>query len=168
MVVYFPAPVSGNALRNILYRFRLKGKLGKNARLGFGLWIYNDAKVEIGNYFVTGPHVIINSGGSFGIVIGNNVSVANGVVIRSASHNYFSTDEPIQKQGHIAKILLPNNAILNLNQLQLHANQLLTAKKDAVMILTKVFAWKTLLRKHAGQIMASGAKVLTVQFLNAN
>ena len=90
MVVYFPAPVSGNALRNILYRFRLKGKLGKNARLGFGLWIYNDAKVEIGNYFVTGPHVIINSGGSFGIVIGNNVSVANGVVIRSASHNYSS------------------------------------------------------------------------------
>lgn len=105
-VVYFPTPYFGAILRRKYYKSVLKNNIGNCSQLGRGTQIYNEAPISIGEEFYTGPGVAISPNQSFGIIIGNNVSIAPGAFIRAGNHNYYSLDKVIQKQGHVAKKLV--------------------------------------------------------------
>jgi maltose O-acetyltransferase len=110
MIIYFPDGSMGNSLRSWYYRFVLKEKLGADSIIKSGVLIdtrhLREINVEIGDRFIAGPQVTIDPGDSFGIIIGNDVSIAHGAYIRAASHNYSMLDKPIATQGHIAKKIL--------------------------------------------------------------
>lgn len=105
-VIYFPTSYTGGLLRRKYYRRLLRGHLGKKAQIGRGTQIYHEAPISIGDEFYTGPGVVISPNQSFGIIIGNHVSIAPGAFIRAGNHNYYSLDKVIQKQGHVAKKLV--------------------------------------------------------------
>lgn len=108
-VVYFPTPYLGAFLRRKYYGAVFKENIGKNARIGRGAQIYNGAPMHIGDELNTGPDVVINPDQSFGIIIGNYVSIAHGAFIRGGNHSYYSLEKPIQHQGRVAKKLLTEN-----------------------------------------------------------
>jgi maltose O-acetyltransferase len=111
MFAYFPMHDIGSFLRLRYYNFYLKkvGGIGYKARLAFGFLLYNNGKLEIGESFATGPHVTILPGDSFGVIIGNNVSLAHGTYIRASNHNYTEIDKLIMESGHMAKKICTND-----------------------------------------------------------
>lgn len=106
LIINYPNTRLGFLLRKIYYKHLLKIKIGKSPKICRTVQIYNEAPIEIGNYLTSGRNVTINPNDSFGIIIGNNVGIAEGSYLRSGNHAYSDPDKPFIEQGHIAKKVL--------------------------------------------------------------
>jgi galactoside O-acetyltransferase len=116
---FFPGR-SGEILRRLCFVWQ-GGKCGANASIGIGVELTGCPNISIGKNFIArrdaalhanqgslqiGDNVAINSnthllaadGGR--IVIGNDVIMAQNVVIRAADHRHTAIDVPIRYQGH--------------------------------------------------------------------
>jgi acetyltransferase-like isoleucine patch superfamily enzyme len=103
LITYYPDTNAGLRLRRAYYTWKMKGNLGKNARVAQGATIYFDAPLTIGDNFALGRFSVINPNDSFGVIIGNNVGIGERVYIRAANHDYSDPDRPFFEQGHIAR-----------------------------------------------------------------
>ena len=105
LIFHYPQTSIGYRLRAALSRFKLKGSFSGNVLISYGLDLYFNSplELEVGANFSSGRNVTINSCDSFGIIIGDNVGVAEGSVIRAANHGYADVNKNFKDQGHIAK-----------------------------------------------------------------
>lgn len=107
IILYYPDTSMGMYFRRIYYQYLLKCKIGIGSNIFRGVKIHNSLNnLKIGDRFTAGSNVTIISNDSFGIIIGNDVSIAHGSYIRSANHSYFSLEKPIKQQGHFAKKII--------------------------------------------------------------
>ncbi|MFH2047095.1 MAG: acyltransferase [Pseudomonadota bacterium] len=102
-VIFYPETRIGRQLRESYFRMKLSGNLGKNPHISPNTFIYNDAKLKIGDSFSIGRNSILDPNDSFGIIIGADVHIASGVFIRASNHDYSDSTTPFIHQGHLAK-----------------------------------------------------------------
>jgi acetyltransferase-like isoleucine patch superfamily enzyme len=102
-VTFYPDTRIGLELRKAYYARKMKGRLGRNARISRGCIIYVAAPLEIGDNFVIGSYAVVAPNDSFGIIIGNNVGIAERAYIRGGNHDYSDPARPIMEQGHVAR-----------------------------------------------------------------
>lgn len=77
--------------------------LGKAARIGRGCILSaSGGKLRIGDFSALSPNVDIGAD-SGEILIGSQVAIGPGTVIRSANHRFDQRDLPIMRQGHVAE-----------------------------------------------------------------
>lgn len=77
-------------------------ELGDRVHVGRNSSIYaHNGKVVIGSNFSLNANSSIAASGGGEIAIGNNVLIAQNVVIRAADHVFESCEIPIMEQGHI-------------------------------------------------------------------
>jgi acetyltransferase-like isoleucine patch superfamily enzyme len=105
-VIFYPETRIGQKLREFYFRVKLRGNLGNNACISQNTFIYNGAKLKIGDSFSIGRNSILDPNDSFGIIIGPHVHIASGVFIRAANHDYSDPSTPFIHQGHLAKKIL--------------------------------------------------------------
>ena len=110
IIFYYPQSSFGYFIRAKYCRFKLKGSFNGSALISRGFDVYCNAPLKVGSNFSSGRNVTINSSDSFGIIIGDNVGIAEGSVIRAANHGYTDLDKPFKEQGHIAKKIQYNDA----------------------------------------------------------
>jgi len=103
LIIHYPTSSLGNLMRVTYYKRMLNISIGKNPTLNSGIIICKNAKILIGDNFISGDNIYIDPNDSLGIIIGDNVAISQGVYLRSGNHNYSSLDIPIVNQGHIAK-----------------------------------------------------------------
>lgn len=117
--IYLPGKL-GVILRQSTFRGKCK-HAGSNMRIWTGVRITGHKNISVGDNFSIaynsqlhaldgilqmGDNVSINSNtcisaaGKGRIIIGNNVIVAQNVVLRASDHEHSSSDVPINKQGH--------------------------------------------------------------------
>lgn len=94
--------------KNKLYRYikmrryrRRFGSVGENLMLSKGVKIRLPERLFLGNNVSMNNDVWINAHGQ--VEIGNYVIIGPKVVIHSANHKFDRLDIPIQKQGHVVK-----------------------------------------------------------------
>jgi galactoside O-acetyltransferase len=76
-------------------------ELGSNINIGRNAQIYaHDAKVKIGDNFGLGTNSCIGASDGGEIFIGDNVSIAQNVVLRASDHVFENILKPIVQQGH--------------------------------------------------------------------
>jgi hypothetical protein len=71
-------------------------KLGKHPNFRDHNILRDDRNVEVGDNFSSG---YFNYFGGGSIIIGNNVRMANFVIIETTGHNFADMDKPIREQG---------------------------------------------------------------------
>ncbi len=103
VAVHWPSDYVGMALRARYYGRALLGNLGARPRIGIGTVIIPHPRLTIGDDFIVGRNAYVSAEHSFGVAIGNDVIMAQGVFIRGANHAYFDLDRPINAQGHFAR-----------------------------------------------------------------
>jgi acetyltransferase-like isoleucine patch superfamily enzyme len=106
IILHYPNSEWGLHLRKFYYGRVTNLKIGKNPLILYGVTIHNDSPVEIGDNFQCGNNVVIDPSNSLGIIIGNNVGIADGCYLRAGNHKYDSFALPIIRQGHNYKRLL--------------------------------------------------------------
>ena len=106
LVIHYPTSYLGNLMRVIYYKHMLNISIGSNPALNYGIVIYKDAKIRIGDNFISGENIYIDPNDSLGIIIGNNVAISLGAYLRAGNHDYSSLDMPIINQGHIARKII--------------------------------------------------------------
>ncbi len=102
LIFYYPQTNFGYYIRAKYCQCRVKGSF-KNAIVGQGFDIYFHAPCRVGKNFSSGRNVTINPCDSFGIIIGDNVGVAEGSVMRAGNRGYTDINKPFKEQGHYAK-----------------------------------------------------------------
>jgi len=102
-------------LRGIFYSLFLK-KVGTNFKVDRNVVIHGLHNIEIGNHITIGyGSVLIGSGG---IVIEDNVLIAQGVKIYSQSHNYKNRATDIIFQGEVyKKVIIGKGSWLGANSI---------------------------------------------------
>lgn len=103
-IKYYPSSYASNKLRSIYYKYKLGIKdyphiLNNVDFRGIDL-------IKIGRNFKINKNCTIDSNGSKGIFLGENVSIGTGVYIRSANHSFSNRDIPILKQGYECKTII--------------------------------------------------------------
>ena len=103
-IKYYPSSYFSNKIRSIYYKYKLGIEdyptISNNVDFrGIGL-------IKIGKNFKINKNCTIDSNGSKGIFLGENVSIGTGVYIRSANHSFNNRDVPIQKQGFEYKTIV--------------------------------------------------------------
>lgn len=101
VVIFWPTTPFGNWIRSKIYARQLK-KMGTNPIFESGVRISAGSLIEIGDNCIFGRNAHVNAGNCNGIVIGNDVAIADGVYLRSSNHNTDRIDIPIKYQGHTA------------------------------------------------------------------
>lgn len=76
--------------------------------------IHADSKLVIGKGLTTNNNCVINSNGSFGIYIGENLLLAPDVFIRAGNHDYSYFEDAFQEHGHCAKKIEYNGEIYSI------------------------------------------------------
>ena len=94
-----PNSFLGNRIRRLYWRWRVKS-MGPNPIICRMAQIEVPSLVKIGMNFMLGDNAIVNPGGSKGIYIGNDVSIASNSFLRAANHSFDRIDIPISMQGH--------------------------------------------------------------------
>ena len=135
-IISFLPGSSGRLLREILIKSLVK-KSGKSISLGVGVTITGHKNIEMGsnisimNYsclhvhdgvLKLGNNISINSNTTIGaadggkIIIGDNVLIAQNVVLRASDHKHSDIDIPINKQGHTGgQIIIGNDCWIGAN-----------------------------------------------------
>lgn len=104
-----PNSFLGNRVRKKYWKIRVKN-LGSNPLICRMAQIELPSLVKIGNNFQLGDNAIVNPGGSKGIFIGNDVSIASNSFLRAANHSFDRIDIPISMQGHTCSALVHNGS----------------------------------------------------------
>ncbi len=104
-----PNSFLGNRIRRVYWRWRVKS-MGPNPIICRMAQIEVPSLVKIGANFQLGDNAIVNPGGSKGIFIGNDVSIASNSFLRAANHSFDRIDIPISMQGHTYSTLEHNGA----------------------------------------------------------
>jgi acetyltransferase-like isoleucine patch superfamily enzyme len=77
-----------HSLRLFLYRYLLRVQIGHRASVHRGCRLYHPSRIKIGNHSVINRDVLLD--GRLGLVIGNNVSISEGVMIFTLEHDLAS------------------------------------------------------------------------------
>ena len=101
IVGFFPKSRSSNYLRTRFWRLILRNST--IIYFGHQANIVGKNKLELGLNFTFGDFASMEIGMSDPVFIGNDVSLARYTYIRSANHNFSSTEIPIRIQGHTQK-----------------------------------------------------------------
>tara|TARA_Y100000766_G_C18888879_1_gene597384 strand:+ start:790 stop:1347 length:558 start_codon:yes stop_codon:yes gene_type:complete len=99
IIINLPDNTLGLRLRKYFYKKSLKN-FGNNSKVCSGSKFYNKKSISIGNNLSMANNVILDANDSFGIYIGNFVSISDGTYFRSANHIYNIPNKKIQEQGH--------------------------------------------------------------------
>lgn len=76
-------------------------ELGNNVRLMDSCYLVaNEGRIKIGNDFCINHNSSINAADGGAILIGDEVLIAQNVVIRASDHRFSDLDTPILRQGH--------------------------------------------------------------------
>ena len=103
IVGFFPKSRCSNYLRTRFWRLILRNST--IIYFGHQANIVGKNKLDLGLNFTLGDFASIEIGMSDPVFIGNDVSLARYTYIRSAKHNFSSTEIPIRSQGHTQKKL---------------------------------------------------------------
>jgi acetyltransferase-like isoleucine patch superfamily enzyme len=101
IIINIPSIIFGFKLRAYYWRSRIKS-IQENVIFSRGTIFEAPELIVIGKEVAFGEKINIDATNSYGIYIGNNVSIAQGTYMRSANHNFNSTNVVIQLQGHHA------------------------------------------------------------------
>ena len=104
----YPDTYIGMKLRHIYWTNRLRSS-GKNLQFRKGSGIGYPNLIDVGNNFILGHTSLITANSSYGIFVGNNVSIARNVLIHSANHSFDEINIPIMQQKIISPKLEYNN-----------------------------------------------------------
>ncbi|MBL08813.1 MAG: hypothetical protein CML96_07160 [Rhodobiaceae bacterium] len=104
----YPDTYIGMKLRHIYWTNRLRSS-GKNLQFRKGSGIGYPNLIDVGDNFILGNSSLITANSSYGIFVGNNVSIARNVLIHSANHSFDEINIPIMKQKIISPKLEYNN-----------------------------------------------------------
>lgn len=135
-IISFLPGVAGRLLREIIIRNMVK-RSGKKISIGIGVTITGHNNIEFGsninimNYsclhshdgtLKLGNNTSINSNTTIGaadggeIIIGDNVLIAQNVVLRASDHEHSNIDIPINQQGHTGgQIIIGNDCWIGAN-----------------------------------------------------
>ena len=127
---------TGRAFRKIIFRKKVQYS-GKDILIGIGVEIFGGNNICTGDNITImkysslyaqgtstikmGSNITINSNTRIGadggeIIIGNNVLIAQNVVLRAANHGFKSVKIPIKEQGHIGgKIIIGDDCWIGAN-----------------------------------------------------
>ena len=91
--------------------------LGDDVALSRGSSIYSErGTCMIGNRFALGIHSMIDANERGEIVIGDDVLIASGCVLRASNHQYREASRPVNSQGHTGgRIVIGNDVWLGAN-----------------------------------------------------
>ena len=112
-IINIPSVIFGDKLRVYYWGSRLKS-IQQKVIFCLGTIFEAPELIDIGKEVVFGKYINIDATNSKGIYIGNNVSIAQGTYIRSANHNFNSTNVVIQLQGHHASEIEYNKEIFSI------------------------------------------------------
>ncbi len=104
----YPDTYIGMKLRHIYWTNRLRSS-GKNLQFRKGSGIGYPNLIDVGDNFILGNSSLITANSSYGIFVGNNVSIARNVLIHSANHSFDEINIPIMQQKIISPKLEYNN-----------------------------------------------------------
>jgi maltose O-acetyltransferase len=90
---------AGYLARRLIGKYRL-GSLGTSARISSHNTFFDGRNVEIGDHFSSGKYNYFAGGA---IRIGNDVSLANYVIIETTGHHFDDLTRPIREQGTYRK-----------------------------------------------------------------
>jgi galactoside O-acetyltransferase len=127
---------TGSVFRKVIFRKKIQ-QSGENISIGIGVEILGGNNICTGNNISImkytslyaqgsarikmGDNISINSNTCIGadggeIIIGNNVLIAQNVVLRAADHKFKSVKIPIKEQGHIGgKIIIGDDCWIGAN-----------------------------------------------------
>ena len=94
----YPDSYLGRKLRKNYWKKKLRN-CGNNPEFRKGSGIGFPELIDFGNDSIIGHDSIVTAGHSYGIYIGNNVSISRSTFIHASNHNIDDLDKPIMDQG---------------------------------------------------------------------
>ena len=108
-IIHYPDTPLGWKLRYKYWKRVHQNNLGNNIQIYRGTKIGLKDKVFIGDNFTMGEYSTLAAGDSEPLFVGNFVTLAKNVYVRTANHEFSNRNIPIMQQGHNSKVIEYNN-----------------------------------------------------------